>query len=480
MIVVLLNTYIAILALFVWLKFIPFNTFWKLSPVIVAIALLVGLFIPMGWGAPSGAAVVVRNSIQIVPSVAGEVVDVPVMANTPIKQGDVLFRIDPAPYQATVKAIDAQLKLAERRLGEMTQLLKSSAGRPFDVEQREAETDQLKAQLDGAQWNLDKTVVRAPADGYVTNLALRKGARVTAQSPVMAFIDTSETILGVEIPQVYARYVAVGQPVEITFKTFPGEVFSGRVETVLQAIASGQTQVGGLAVAPTEIQSAPFVARIKLDDQDVARGLPAGSTGLAAIFTDHVTAADWKFQVTTPNASTNYIYFNFNLKNGPVVIEIPAAVYAGLLGSMVDAWDEPMADIGPAGEDEGRGGKYLLLPPDFKGETPPGYFALRYPTYNGYALYRAIRNGTSDADAAAALALVKKLRVYPLAQAANPPEQRFIDIYGKTFDGIAKFDESFFESLNRMAQEESVQPRDMIMMRMLKRDCGGTTITHFR
>src|SRR5258705_7057219 len=79
---------------------------------------------------------------------------------------------------------------------------------------------------------------------------------------------------------------------------------------------------------------------------------------------------------------------------------------------MVDAWDEPMADIGPAGEDEGKGGKYLLLSPDFKGETPPGYFALRYPTYNGYALYRAIRNGTTDADAAAALALVQKLRVY--------------------------------------------------------------------
>jgi hypothetical protein len=157
---------------------------------------------------------------------------------------------------------------------------------------------------------------------------------------------------------------------------------------------------------------------------------------------------DWKFQVTTPNASTNYIYFNFNLKDGPVVVEIPAAVGAGLLGSMVDAWDEPMADIGPAGEDQGKGGKYLLLPPDFKGETPPGVFALRYPTYNGYALYRAIRNGTTDADAAAALALVKKLRVYPLAQAANPPEQRFIDIYGKTFDGIANFDESFFESLN--------------------------------
>jgi hypothetical protein len=177
---------------------------------------------------------------------------------------------------------------------------------------------------------------------------------------------------------------------------------------------------------------------------------------------------DWKFQVTTPNASTNYVYFNYNLKDGPVVVEIPPAVGAGLLGSMVNAWDEPMNDIGPAGEDQGKGGKYLLLPPDFKGDPPSGFFPIRYPTYNGYALYRAIRNGTTDADAAAALDLVKKLRVYPLAQSANPPEQRFIDIYGKTFDGITNFDERFFVSLNRMVQEEPVLPRDVTIMGMLK------------
>jgi hypothetical protein len=68
----------------------------------------------------------------------------------------------------------------------------------------------------------------------------------------------------------------------------PGQIYTGRVEAVLQAIANGQTQVGGLAVAPSEIQSAPFVVRIKLDDQELARRLPAGSTGLAAIFTDHM------------------------------------------------------------------------------------------------------------------------------------------------------------------------------------------------
>src|SRR6476660_10647417 len=63
------------------------------------------------------------------------------------------------------------------------------------------------------------------------------------------------------------------------------------------------------------------------------------------------TPQNWKFQVTTPNASTNYIYFNYNLKDGPVVVEIPAAIGAGLLGSMVNAWDEPMNDVGPAGLD---------------------------------------------------------------------------------------------------------------------------------
>jgi len=200
----------------------------------------------------------------------------------------VLFRIDPTTYQAQVDAINAQLKFAELRLSQYTQLQRAESGRAFDVQQRESEVDQLKAQLDGAKWSLDKTTVRAPADGYVTNLALRKGARVTAQSPVMAFIDTSETIFAVAIPQINVRYIETGQPIEVTFKTLPGAVHTGRVEAILQAVASGQTQTSGLAVAPTDVETAPFIIRIKLDDANVARRLPAGSTGLAAIFTDHV------------------------------------------------------------------------------------------------------------------------------------------------------------------------------------------------
>ncbi len=310
MIVVLLNVYLVILFLLVKLKIVPFNLFWKISPFIVFLLLLIGLFIPMGWGAPQGSAVVVRNSVAIVPDVAGEVIDVPVTANVPLKTGAVLFRIDPVPYDAQVKAIEAQLKLSATRLAQMTQLFERDSGRGFDVEQRQSEVDQLKAQLQGAQWNLDKTTIRAPADGYVTNLALRKGARVAnlPLTPVMAFIDTSNTLIGVELAQIDARYVAPGQDVEVTFKYLPGRVFTGKVESVLQAIATGQVQTSGLAVQSKAIEPAPFVARVRLDDAALADRLPAGSTGTAAIFTDRVKAAHIIRKVLLRQiAITNYI-----------------------------------------------------------------------------------------------------------------------------------------------------------------------------
>jgi RND family efflux transporter MFP subunit len=287
MMIALMAVYLVLLFVLVRFGIVSFNLFWKCSPFIVLLLLNLLLFIPMGWGAPQGSALVVRNAVSIIPNVAGEVIDVPVEGNAALKTGDVLFRIDPVPYEAQVRAIEAQLKLSATRLAQMTQLFERDSGRGFDVEQRQSEVDQLKAQLEGAKWNLDKTVVRAPADGYATNVALRKGARV-GSSPVMAFIDTSETLIGVEISQNDARYIAPGQPVELTFKLMPGMVYSGKVETILQAISTGQTQASGLAVTPKAVESAPFVVRVKLDDQELSKRLPAGSTGTAAIFTEAV------------------------------------------------------------------------------------------------------------------------------------------------------------------------------------------------
>jgi len=289
MIVFLLNAYILILVVLIWLKVIPGTLFWKLSPLLVLALLLIGFFIPMGWGAPAGVAIVGRPSVAIVPNVSGEVIDVPAAPNVPLKAGDILFRIDPTPFEAQLGALTAQLSLAELRLQQMTELAAKQATPEFNVEERRSEADALRAQVEGAKWNLDKTTVRAPADGYVTNVALRTGARVSnlALAPVMAFIDTAETVVLVEVPQIYARYITPGQMLEVTFKFLPGRVFSGTVQTVLQAVASGQMAPSGTAIGPLDTAPAPFVVRVRLADDELARQLPAGSVGDAAIYTDH-------------------------------------------------------------------------------------------------------------------------------------------------------------------------------------------------
>src|SRR5690606_7452182 len=94
-------------------------------------------------------------------------------------------------------------------------------------------------------------------------------------SPVMAFIDTAETHAGVEIPQISARYIEPGQPVELTFKFAPGKIYTGKVLAVLQAISAGQVQASGEAITPKELEAAPFVVRVEFDDQEFARRLPA-------------------------------------------------------------------------------------------------------------------------------------------------------------------------------------------------------------
>jgi hypothetical protein len=178
--------------------------------------------------------------------------------------------------------------------------------------------------------------------------------------------------------------------------------------------------------------------------------------------------ADWRLQVTTPNASSYYVFIAINTKNGPLVLDLPPAVGAGLFGSMNDAWQAPMADVGPAGEDQGKGGRYLLLPPGHSEAVPVGYFPVRFKTYNGYSILRAISATSSAEDVAKALDLVKQTRVYPLAQAANPPPQRHIDMAGKLFDGIAVFDDRFYDSLAAMVNEEPVQTRDLAVMGQLR------------
>ncbi|SAK86168.1 putative lipoprotein [Caballeronia hypogeia] len=173
--------------------------------------------------------------------------------------------------------------------------------------------------------------------------------------------------------------------------------------------------------------------------------------------------ADWNNQTTTPNSSSLYVYFNFNLKDGPVVVDLPAADGIGVFGGLIDAWQVPLTDVGPAGQDQGKGGRYLLLPPGFKGEVPPGYIPLRSTTNNGYALIRVTSKTLSRADLDTGNAYIHKLRVTAFSDVSGGAQQRFIDMNGKLFDGIVRFDDTYFVRLARMVNEEPALPRDARM-----------------
>ncbi len=287
MILFLTLIYVGVLVVLIKLKIVPSNIFTKISPVLFSLLLMVLLFIPMGFFAPSGDAIVLKYSVQIVPNVAGIVTEVAVEPYTPVKKGDLLFRIYKRPYQAAVDALEAQLKLAERRLGQAQSLAERRAGSVFEVEAAETQVESLRAQLDAAEFNLESTEVRAPIDGHVTNLALRPGSMLMAApfTVAMALVDDSETTVVASIHQINLRHVAAGQKAEVIFKVRPGQIFTATVKHVVSDLATGQVVPGGVMPVPSQIVPAPYFVRLTLDDEEVAMSLPTGAVGTAAIYT---------------------------------------------------------------------------------------------------------------------------------------------------------------------------------------------------
>jgi len=164
---------------------------------------------------------------------------------------------------------------------------------------------------------------------------------------------------------------------------------------------------------------------------------------------------DWKNQTLTPNPDAIYLMPFIDTKDvGPVVIEIPPADDGSITGTIMDAWQTPLADVGPAGVDAGKGGKYVILPPDYAAKAPDGYIALRSLTYRGYALLRSILKGGSETDIVKAVDYGKRIKVYPLSTAANRPATTFVDAINVVYDATIPYDIRFFEALDRFVQGE--------------------------
>jgi len=180
----------------------------------------------------------------------------------------------------------------------------------------------------------------------------------------------------------------------------------------------------------------------------------SGNAGIGADSSNKVTISEQLLQpeslYLTGNTSSLYALAYLDLKTeGPLVVELPP----GMLGFLDDAWFRFICNFGVIGPDRGKGGKYLLLPPDHKGPEPEGFFIVKTGTYNNLMFLRgSIANGLAPA----VRNIKSKLKIYPLAKADNPPETEFINISGKSYSTIVSRDIRFFEDLNRLVQVEPI------------------------
>jgi multidrug resistance efflux pump len=340
----------------------------------------------------------------IIPDVKGRVIEVPVVPNQPIKRGDILFRIDPAPFQyevdrleamlagamtsdaqleerlsgavAATKQARAQLVAAKSELDQQAREVVEQAGASVDqvqsrldlarkeeiryralilngtitqkkydevyqrFESQEAQLRQAKAaerqaieklgaggatirsiqeqlrqaqerearlafdaesgglnpevrriiaELDRKVWELEKTVVRAPTDGMVTQLILRPGMIATTLPlrPTMVFVHAEPPRLVASFLQNSILRLEVGAEAEVIFRAVPGRLFKGKVHSVLPVIDKGAVQASGTLISQAGPPGrAPIV--IELDDDISGLNLPAGAVAEVAVYTEHV------------------------------------------------------------------------------------------------------------------------------------------------------------------------------------------------
>lgn len=349
---------IDIYALIIWLIFFRFKLFRfdlkaKIASAVIGMVLCFGILIAVNFLHPQSMdARVFQHMVPVATNLpqAAQIVEVVARPNEPLKAGNVLFRVDPQPFQLEVDRLTAALSEAEQNVPQLQatlsaatadverltnqlafaqadfdrneKLLKEQAGTQevFDqstrnlnvakaaLKQAEAEKErarlaananlpsgenvtvaQLKAQLATARYNLEQTVIRAPMDGMVVNLQLEPGVMVLPGQPVLSFVANPEGIVVVTLPQEYLASITPKDEVEVALDMYPGKMLKGRVDTIVWATGQGQLTPSGTLPSVIEPQAAGrFAVKVRIDEEDQKQyRLPAGAAGAAAIYTDH-------------------------------------------------------------------------------------------------------------------------------------------------------------------------------------------------
>jgi len=331
--ILLLSIYACLVWLLVFkLRWVPWNIVSQVIIFTIPVIALTALILLLNIVAPSSHDVRVINYVVAVnPRISGLVTEVPIEPNRPIKKGDLLFRLDPRPYEieiqgteATKRALEGQLKantakeaslkaklnLVNTRVKQYKELTTTGAGNKFDYESAQADAlnlqgemdavaataDQIRAQmgeaeakLADAKWRLEQTEYRAPANGTVVSMALRPGAMAVQfpMTPDMTFVENEQWVMAI-FHQNEVRKVLPGQEAEIAFKMYPGRVVKCKVDSIMWATAAGQMPIGGSnpssGVAPIPKNS--LAVRLITTGKDQDLFLASGAYGQGAIFTD--------------------------------------------------------------------------------------------------------------------------------------------------------------------------------------------------
>jgi multidrug resistance efflux pump len=346
--VIVLCLYVAAL----WLVFSKFKMVrWGLASGTVAIlvgAFILAIFLALfNYLTPSGRITVAGRVVEVTPNVTGQIVAIPVKPNVPVKMGDMLFQIDPAPFQykvaqlraslagakqqaeilkanydqasANVTGLAAQVAFNTQRNADIQKLAAEGANTQFQAQDRQNQYEtalaqlnvakasqqsaklaldsdiggvnttvaQIQAQLDDANWELSQTTVRAPADGDVTAVALSVGDRALQARSAMSFIVGNEITLVGMFAQNGFQTIQEGAPVDIVFDNAPGRVYHAKILAIPKGVGQGQIAVSGTLARTNALGGATaFPAVISIPDEMSRESLRLGMSGGVTAFSE--------------------------------------------------------------------------------------------------------------------------------------------------------------------------------------------------
>jgi len=237
---------LGLFAFIVWLvffkfKWLPFSTTWKVVISITALTICLVVLGALNYYTPmSRLAVVSAHTQHVYPVISGRVDEVFISRSDSVSAGDKLFSIDPRPFQYAVDNWTATLKLAELEVEKAEQLVSKGAIATFTLDEKQAQRDKARAELSIAEYNLENTVVKAPADGNVSIVSLRPGQRVDPSVVALNFIGTSEIWISVAFNQNGMRLMVPGQQAMVSFDAAPGVIYDTEIAEIPPAVVQGQ------------------------------------------------------------------------------------------------------------------------------------------------------------------------------------------------------------------------------------------------